>query len=386
MLLRGMLSDEESEILDRSKEARYGLEDATRIHKGYELGVIVKEYSRSYIEISNIVKKNNLNSTDGRHETSFRISTEVNEKIERIAKEAGVSKIAVVRSLLYIRNCQLNSLETEDSQQVILSACEWNINHRNGTSNKGMPEWVIEYLLKQDYDIIILTECSEKVSNWVQERKRLEEKYYVFSSSNYQIGQNDITIAIKKGNISVISTQSFFSNSYNVPNHLEVRCKCKETGKLFSVVGMRIRTVDSDEEKCIAFQLVLSSIRDVDRVIIGGDFNNYRRSCPPRRWNIEKLYEISENEGFIVYTPDGASFGRDVKTDDKRCFALDHFILKGISIDKKELKYKRDFTEIDSSIYKWGRHFQAEWNWDNPGNSIEDPYPDHAILEGTFKI
>lgn len=57
MLLRGMLSEAESRILERSKEERYGSEDAARIHKGYELGVIVKEYSGSFRDISDIVKK-----------------------------------------------------------------------------------------------------------------------------------------------------------------------------------------------------------------------------------------------------------------------------------------------------------------------------------------
>lgn len=388
MLLRGMLSNEETEILEMSKKSRYGLEDANRIHKGYELGIIVKEYIGTSIEISNVIKNNNLNSTEGRHETSLRISTEVNEKIEKIAKEAKVSKIAVVRSLLYIRKHQLNIEEILDSRQAALSVCEWNINHRNGYSKEDMPKWVINYLLKEkDYDVIILTECSENVSNWNIERKKLEKKYHVFSSGNYQISQNDITIAIKKENISVISTRSFISNSNSVPNHLELSCKCKETGKIFSVVGMRIRTVENDEDRCKQLQLVLTSLKEIQRVIIGGDFNNYRRNCPLRNWNIKRLYEISESLGFRVCTPEiGASYGKDVGTSDSHCFALDHFIHKGISDDITQLKYSRDFTKINPDIYKWGTHFQTEKEWDKIGNHISNPYPDHAILEAMFKI
>lgn len=385
MLLRGMLSEAESRILERSKEERYGSEDAARIHKGYELGVIVKEYSGSFRDISDIVKKNNLNSTEGRKETSLRVSAEVNEIIEEIADNAGVSKIAVVRALLYDRDRQLKSLDNKDRHQVRLRVCEWNINHRKGQSNNNMPKWVMGYILEPNYDIIILTECCEKIPNWFQEKKRLEERYFVFSSSNLQGEQNDVTIAVKKDTISVISTQSFFSSSHDVPDHLEARCKCKETGKQFSVVGMRIHAIDiTDKEKCEELELVLNSLKDVGRVIIGGDFNNNRRTCPPREWNMAELYKMCERKGFQVYTPDGASFARDVPTDDEHCFAEDHFIIKGVFCE--EAKYIRNFTDRDKSIYKWGRHFQTEKNWDKPGNHVEDPYPDHAVLEGTIII
>lgn len=385
MLLRGMLSDTESEILERSKVERYGSEDAVRIHKGYELGVIVKEYTGSFRDILDIVKKNNLNSIDGRKETSLRVSTEVNKIIEGIANKAGVSKIAVVRALLFYRERQLNS-GNKECHQVKLRVCEWNINHRKGYSNNKMPSWVIDFILEQerDYDIIILMECCEKVSNWLQERKRLEERYFVFSSSNLQGGQNDVTIAVNKDTISVISTQSFFSSSHDVPDHLEVRCKCKETGKQFSVVGMRIHAGATDEEKCEELELVINSLRDVYSVIIGGDFNNNRRICPPREWNMAKLYEMCIQKGFRVLTPDGASFARDVPTDDDCCFAEDHFILKGVSCE--ETKYSRDFTDKDKSIYKWGKDFQTKKNWEKHGNCVSDPYPDHAILEGTITI
>ena len=45
---------------------------------------------------------------------------------------------------------------------------EWNINHRQGRSQKYMPEWVAT-VIRMDYadaDIIILTECSSNVPNW----------------------------------------------------------------------------------------------------------------------------------------------------------------------------------------------------------------------------
>lgn len=387
MLLRGMLSSSENQTLDESKIARYGLEDAKRIHKGYEMGVITQNFTGNSAELLKIIKNNNLETTEGRYETSIRISKEVHDKIFRFATEINVSKIAVVRALLYKRKEELDLERTIPTTKI--SVCEWNLNHRSGFNpNSIMPDWIINSLLDDEkYDVIVLNECSNKVVNFEMERKRLEKTYYVFNTNNSQYDHNDVTIAIKKSRISVLSTRSFISNSLNNnPNHLEVNCMCLNTGKLFTIVGMRIRPVEDENERINQLQLVLNSLTTTNKVLIAGDYNNNRRTCTDNAWNLETIQKITTNKGFNLYTPEGSSFGRDVETSHPICFALDHFILKGISAEPTSIRYSRAFTKIDPSIYKWGTHFQTAYEWDKPENNIAPPYPDHALLEGTFLI
>lgn len=145
MLLRGMLSDIESETLKRSKLERYGPEDAVRVHDGYELGVITKEYLKipDVGPISEIVKKNNLNSTSGRREISLRISLEVNGLLQELADKAGVSKIAVVRALLFLRGQQIIRNQQMNGSKSVLNLATWNTDWFRNKKRSG-EDW--EYL------------------------------------------------------------------------------------------------------------------------------------------------------------------------------------------------------------------------------------------------
>lgn len=84
-------------------------------------------------------------------------------------------------------------------------------------------------------------------------------------------------------------------------------------------------------------------------------------------------------------TPSGTSGARDVDSQHNYCFALDHFIVKGISTFKVK-PYYRSFVEREHEIYKWGTDFQSKDGWDKPENQIPAPYPDHAILSAEFSI
>lgn len=264
---------------------------------------------------------------------------------------------------------------------------EWNINHRLNYSNMPMPTWVAEEIKNQQSDIAIITECSNRISNWKEVCLDAfnSDKYLLFSSNNDQVHKNDVSIAVNREKIEVISYSSFLSEDHRAPDNLKLKCQMKNTDKLFTVVGLRIHAVNiTDEQKINQFQLVLKSVTEKN-AIIAGDFNCNRRSFMDKhKWNISKIDKIIGKD-YVRKTPEGASWARDVDSQHKCCFALDHFIVKGIS--NFEVKpYYRSFVEREPKIYKWGTHFQNEYGYDKIENQIPAPYPDHAILCAEFSF
>ena len=265
---------------------------------------------------------------------------------------------------------------------------EWNINHRLGYSKNEMPPWVINKI-KGKADITILTECSNRVSNWQKvlcESFLDSRRYLIFSSNNDCVNNNDVTIVVNKESVEVISMYSLVAKGHNAPDHLQLKCKSMETGKLFTLVGLRIHAMNiTDDQKQNQFKLVLDSISNEECVIIAGDFNCNRRCYIDKgKWNLQKIDEIIKDD-YRRETPSGASWAKDVPSDNKYCFALDHFIVKGIRKFNVE-PYDRSFVKYEPKIYKWGTNFQADYGWDKPENTVRDPYPDHAILSAEFFV
>lgn len=267
----------------------------------------------------------------------------------------------------------------------MLKIIEWNINHRLGYSKKPMPIWVAEEIKNQQPDIAIITECSIRVPNWKEVRSDAFglDKYWLFSSNNNQVNNNDVVIAVNSQKIDVISHSSFLAKDHTAPDHLQLKCQMKGTGNLFTIVGLRIHAMDiSDKDKMNQLQLVLNSISE-ETVIIAGDFNCNRRSFIENgRWNIATIDKLIKSS-YIRKTPEGASWARDVDSQDTYCFALDHFLVKGIR-DFEIKPYYRSFVNREPDIYKWGKDFQAQCNWDK--NQVPSPYPDHAILIAEFSF
>ena len=269
---------------------------------------------------------------------------------------------------------------------------EWNINHRQGRSQKYMPEWVAT-VIREDYadtDIIILTECSSNIPNWDTIKKRIfeDKEYLVFESFNNQGHQNDVVIAVKKERFSVKDTRSHYSANPDTADHLEIKCKTK-AGTELTVIGMRIHSYDkvtdaNDEKKRIAFQSIINDVKNDNIVVIGGDLNNYRRGCQTRKWCLRRIDEICQKNGFMRYTPHGSSIYKDYTEDDPYAFAEDHFIVKGVE-SVQLLPYDRSFVNKDKTIYRWGQDFQVNFGGNNYGH-IDDPYPDHAILMAEITI
>lgn len=278
-------------------------------------------------------------------------------------------------------------MRREDLMKVI----EWNINHRYGHSKKKMPKWIKDVIDEEKATIIVLTEASFKIPNWEDEYRNLfdRNKYYVFCSNNTAVGNNEVTIAIEKDYFNIEYIKSYLSEGHLYPDHLEVHCIHKITKKKFVVVGVRIHAMNiSNQQKREEFNTVLESVKYDENVMIVGDFNNYRRGFDDSYWCLSKIDELVTKEGFSMYTPQGGSIYKD--NDGAYSFPEDHIFIKG-QLNINTCKYERSlFTNRDTTVYKWKTDFQKYRGKDKNGeylyDNIDDPFPDHAIIEADFDI
>lgn len=272
-----------------------------------------------------------------------------------------------------------------------MKVIEWNINHRYGHSKKEMPKWIKDVIDEEKATIIVLTETSFKIPNWKDEYRNLFDRkdYYVFCSNNTAVGNNEVTIAIKRDCFNIEYIKSYLSEGHRYPDHLEVHCIHKTTKKKFVVVGVRIHAMNiSNQQKREEFNTVLESVKYDENVMIVGDFNNYRRGFDDSYWCLSKIGELAIKEGFSMYTPQGGSIYRD--NDGDYSFPEDHIFIKG-QININTYRYERSlFTNRDATVYKWKTDFQKCKGKDENGkylyDNINDPFPDHAIIEADFDI
>lgn len=270
----------------------------------------------------------------------------------------------------------------------------WNINHRFGYSKKEMPKWIKDVIEGKNADIIVLTETSFNVPNWEEEYRNLFDRkdYYVFCSNNTAVGNNEVTIAIKKEYFEIEYVKSYLSEGHKYPDHLEVHCIHKITKKEFVIVGVRIHAMNiNDQTKKEEFNTILKSVEHDNNVMIVGDFNNYRRGFNGSEWCLSKINELATKKGYSMYTPKGGSIYQD--NDGPYSFPEDHILIKkdqDIKLYINTCEYDRTFTEEDKKVYKWGTDFQKFKGKDQDGkclyDNIEDPFPDHAIIEAIFDI
>lgn len=265
---------------------------------------------------------------------------------------------------------------------------EWNINQRLNYAKEDAPEWICDYI--DNNGIVVLLEI-HRGNNWDKIKERaFGDRYDIFESENSK--ENDVLIAISK-KLKLKETPVFcLSKDHSVPDFLEVKCETKNNEK-FVIVGMRIHAVNiKDSEKENEFRFVLDKVKEEKNVIICGDFNNNRRGfIEDNKWNIRIIDEIIKNYDFHRKTPNGSSIYEEKKTNDAYEFAEDHFFIKGNSIQWTGLNnYSREFCNKSSSIYRWKHDFQLYLGKDELGISryenIQPPYPDHAILSGSFSV
>lgn len=233
--------------------------------------------------------------------------------------------------------------------------------------------------------------------------------YYPKQNTNHdsQTRVNEVLIAWKKSKFKLDEEREIFrqdcTQSKDVPDFLTVPLITVPEGERFRVAGVRItmtsennqqakkggRTVDYKEQAKLRYkemEMVYSKLDDLDmltggqdsRILIGGDFNNYRRYTIISEWNYQKI--TCGRDDYTPYTPEGDSFDGN-KEKNIPPAPEDHFITKNCYM--KEYSYNRDFTDLDQSIY-WGKSFQGLR--DGVWKTIQAPNPDHAMLIGILSL
>lgn len=263
-----------------------------------------------------------------------------------------------------------------------ISILEWNINQRGGKGRGNIPPWVKDEI--NGYDIVVITEfCTGCDRPFISE---LEQLGYHCAASENSNG-NDILIAVKsKFSIQHCSWVPCYgvNNPDSIPENLQVDIDCD--GSILTIVGVRIKTVDTFNMRRQEFEWVLDQISDIKHpILMAGDFNHGRRSSPNADWSMSIMEGMLKGKEFTLYTPEGSSiycvenyYGE---------FPNDHFVVKGAEILLKP--YDRNFTSRDPSAYFLGKDFKEKWYpgaTDGDLAKIDPPFPDHAILKGTLRF
>lgn len=254
----------------------------------------------------------------------------------------------------------------------------WNINLATNR-NIEIPDFVGEEIKRQNSDFIILTEFCKTKNYEGFCRKFLEDNGYIYTISNNSDKHNDILIAWKQEKFQLIEIKNEFQTTETTPNFTYVLLKNKH-GLEFVLAGIRITIENNYENRKKQFEFALNELRNYSCVIIGGDFNCFRRGTLQSEWNLAVLSETSEKAGFALITPKGQSiYAEKAKSEDYE-FAEDNFIVKGMTIENE--LYDRDFALKYSHVYLYEKNFSVYDSKNKWSIAIGSGIPDHAILNG----
>lgn len=158
----------------------------------------------------------------------------------------------------------------------------WNIHGMQGYNQYKTPRFVVDKILKENKDIVMITEFI-RTTNWNVISRRFAKKYWRYTYPFCSENANEILILIKKGFYGIddrvlnsLIPQTLPNNKDN-PNFLQVSIPFPEKKKLY-IMGVRIR--DDEHKKQFALlndYLQTLKLNDEDYVICGGDFNEWNR-------------------------------------------------------------------------------------------------------------
>lgn len=239
---------------------------------------------------------------------------------------------------------------------------EWNV---HGMEKSRCPSYVADEIEKQNADIAILTEYVVNANKNGSFEKQLSKlKYKMFTNNSTK---NGILIAVK-GDWEIEELEQIEKSSLNF---LGLRIKKEDSA--FLIIGVRVTQEDKGKDRFLQIRNIIDYIgsldeKDKQRIIVAGDFNNYRflenendYIGEAKDYNIQKIREAFEKEGFLVEksTPIGNVYYVFSYLYGSYPYKYDHIFVKGFSIDKVE--------------YDWDykcRNYQRD-----VGRN-----PDHAIL------
>lgn len=278
-----------------------------------------------------------------------------------------------------------------------IKICEWNIHHQGGRDQEGKmleeeaPGWVVDEL--KDQDIVVLTEFPTKTGSASKDSRssiigRLHARGFACFLSDNRRG-NDVLIAVKVSLIAESKLEFSFSNPYCnedklIPENAFVKLKIGD--RYLVVVGVRIRTLKDFKERKEQFDWLMDELKRLNEgpVLLVGDWNHGRVCSPNENWSIGAMTNCLEKMNYSVCPMEGSSIYQENGPCD---FPDDHFIVSQAMLCLKEVKYDRDFTERDSSVYKFGRRGRDFCKWSSDENeSVPPPFPDHAMLKATLSF
>lgn len=269
-------------------------------------------------------------------------------------------------------------LESNGCMGIEYSFLEWNIQGAGGFNNYAIPEMVVNTIIEKETDIIVLVEffTGKDFNNF---QRSLKEKYHVFISP-FVFGHNQVLVALKKSKFKqncVKNVVTINPIDLNLPEYLQVDVEICDS-KILSIVGTRIRTNCSKENKINQFDFLNRQIKSLEKVLCLGDFNLVHTHAR------KKIYSAN------VYGPrtiDNARWSFVHKNGDK--VGIDLIAAKGIDILKQE----------DSISKLGGYKMYANYDWSfidrimaynnfSKDNHLPDfsGFPNHAILRGSFRI
>lgn len=272
-------------------------------------------------------------------------------------------------------------------------AIEHNINQAtNKDGNNILPDVIVTEIHEEKPDLGTLIEFAF-CSNYTQFfTDAFGDKYDYFPKKptvNTENKQNELLLFWKKDKFEAVLDSAQTKEvtwTNNRPNFTSVLLKEKDTDKEFLFCGVRITMTKCNKaEQCKQqaalrrkqMEYVLSVTDKYEHVLIGGDFNNYRRGVDFKDWNVGCLN--CGKQDYTVYTPDGQSiYTEDARKGYDYEFPEDHFISRGIEVSN--YRYDRKFIKWDTSgIYKKAGTDFSDW-------SYLHGYPDHATLIAEFEL
>ncbi len=273
-----------------------------------------------------------------------------------------------------------------------LKILEWNIHHQ-GRKAKKTPLNIVEYIMREEEDVIILLEVNTQAENFEDFCEKFNEKGYriymaCYKECNYA---NDMFIAVNsKSNIFVKNvdyhkayhSEAENKNDLSIPENLFLDIEIN--GKSYVIGGVRIKELDSNYPiRKKQMETLISWNNEIDvPIILLGDFNNLRENTPEQSWNLKVLDSIIERK-FIRKTPEfNCSWGVAYYPQTKK---YDGYIKE----DKLLLSTSIQSVAEVSLAYYWDYlSDNIDGSWLDPVNqygrqkiNVPIGIPDHAILK-----
>lgn len=255
----------------------------------------------------------------------------------------------------------------EGGKTLELKYLEWNLHGKGGKGYK-MPEFVANYALAKDVDIMVFVEFC-MCPNWGIFKSSLEKKHYDLYISPYAPGCNQVCIALRRElfQVSEIAVENPIDN--HKPEFLQVDTSIE--GKKLTIVGTRIKTQCDTKRSQYAF--LRNHLSRLSTVFCAGDFNCVYSTLKEELKTLD-IYGPRVMEGYYSFVH---------RTGDFR--ELDWVVSKGI---KRIWNPYSDKNRSPFATCDWGFITEANGYGDKTKFDFLGIHslPDHAILMGAAEI